>query len=223
VAALTTVLHSCGHEASKWPHLYQQDLDFTTTYQLLGTCVNVSNFHIQDGLLCHLGHLYVLTSEHAKLIWESHYSRIEGHFGVEKIVFVLQKHFYWPKLRWDVSKYRISCTSCVISNPSIKNQGLYTPLYTPKKPWESISMDYMSGLSSTKKGNGCVFVAIDQFLNISILTACKKNITAADTTKLFFERVWVHFGIPHTIISDQDSRFLITFWLSLVTIGHQAQ
>jgi hypothetical protein len=47
---------------------------------------------------------------------------------------------------------------------------------------------------------------------MAILTTCKKNITAADTTKLFFERVWVHFGIPQTIIFNWDSRFLITFW-----------
>ena len=32
VASLTTVLHSCEHEASKWPQLYQQDLNFATTY-----------------------------------------------------------------------------------------------------------------------------------------------------------------------------------------------
>jgi hypothetical protein len=86
VAALTTVLHSCGHEASEWPQLYQQDPDFATTYQLLGTGATVTDFHIQDELLCHLGHLCVPTSEHAKMIWEAHYSRVAGHFGVEKTV-----------------------------------------------------------------------------------------------------------------------------------------
>jgi hypothetical protein len=97
VAALTTVLYSCGLEASKWPQ-HQQDLDFATTYHLFGTCVIVTDFHIQDSLLCHLGHVFVPASEHANIIWESHYSQMAGHFGVEKIVVVLQKHFYWPKL-----------------------------------------------------------------------------------------------------------------------------
>jgi hypothetical protein len=215
VAALTTVLHSCGHEASEWPQLYQQDPDFATTYQLLGTGATVTDFHIQDRLLCHLGHLCVPTSERAKMIWESHYSRMAGHFGMEKTVVILQKHFYWPKLRQDVSKYIRSCTACAISKPTIKKQGLYTPLPTPEKPWESISMDYMSGLPSTKQGNDCVFVVIDRFSKMAILTACKKNITVEDTAKLFFERVWVHFGIPQTIISDRDNRFLNTFWSSL--------
>jgi hypothetical protein len=60
----------------------------------------------------------------------------------------------------------------------------------------------MYGLSSTKQGNDCVFVFVDRFLNMAILTAYKKNVTVTDTAKIFFERVWVHFGIPQTIIFD---------------------
>jgi hypothetical protein len=44
---------------------------------------------------------------------------------------------------------------------TIKKQGIYTPLPTPDNPWESISIDYMSGVPSTKKGNDCVFVVVD--------------------------------------------------------------
>jgi hypothetical protein len=98
------------------------------------------------------------------------------------------------------------------ANHSIRKA--YTPLFLLSRSL-GISMDYMSSLSSTKQGNYCVFVVIDRFLKMAILTACKKNITTTNTTKIFFERVWVHFGIPQTIISDQENRFLNTFWLSL--------
>jgi hypothetical protein len=76
-------------------------------------------------------------------------------------------------------------------------------------------MDYMSGLSSTKQGNDCVFVVIDQFSKMAILIACKKNVILADIYKLFFEIVWFHFWIPQTIIFNQENRFLKTFWSSL--------
>jgi hypothetical protein len=69
---LTTVLHSCGHETSEWPQLYQQDPDFATAYHLLGKDAIVTAFHIKDGLICHLGHIFVSTSKRAKLIWEAH-------------------------------------------------------------------------------------------------------------------------------------------------------
>ena len=42
---------------------------------------------------------------------------------------------------------------------------------------------------------------------MTIMEACKKNITTQDTAKLFFERVWVHFGIPQSIISDKANSF----------------
>jgi hypothetical protein len=212
---LTTVLDSYNHETSRWPHLYEIDPDFSTTYQMLGENSVVANFHLQDGLLCHLGHLCVPSSEWAKLIWEYYYSRVAGHFGIEKRVAVMQKHFYWLKLRQDVDKYIRSCTTCAIAKTTTKKQVLYTPLPTPDKPWESISMDYMSGLSSTERGNDCDFVVFDHFSKMVILAACKKNITTEATAKLFFECVWVHFWIPKTIILDRERGFLNTFWSSL--------
>ena len=146
-----------------------------------------------------------------KLIWEVHYRWVAGHSRFEKTVVMLQKHFYCPKLRQEVNKYIRSFTTCAIAKPTTKKQGLYTPLPTPDKPWESISMDYMSSLPSTKRGNDCVFVVVDCFSKMAILVACKKSIIAEATAKLFFEQVWVHFGIPQTIVSDRDSRFLSTF------------
>jgi hypothetical protein len=94
VTTLTTLLDSCNHETSRWAKLYETTPDFTITYQMLGTNSFVTNFHLQDGLLCRMGHLCVPSREREKMIWESHYSRVEGHFDIKNIVEVLQKHFY---------------------------------------------------------------------------------------------------------------------------------
>jgi hypothetical protein len=102
----------------------------------------------------------------------------------------------------------------LLLNRPLRN-GHVTPLPTYDRPWESISMDYMSGLPSTKRGNDCVFVVIDHFSKMAILVAYKKSIKAEATANIFFERVWVHFGIPQTIVLDQDSRFINTFCSSL--------
>ena len=64
VVALTIVLDSCGHETFGWPQIYETDPDFTTTtYQMLGANEVVDNFHLQNGLLCHLGYMCVQSSE----------------------------------------------------------------------------------------------------------------------------------------------------------------
>jgi len=153
VMVLITVLNSCGQETLGWPHLYKSDPEFGSTYQTLLEGKQVPNFHLQDALLCHLGHICVPSSECAKMIWEAYYSWVTGHFGVEKTISILQKYFYWPKLRQDVGKYIRSCTAYGNAKPTIKKQGMYTPLHNPSQPWESVSMDYMSGLPSTKHGN----------------------------------------------------------------------
>jgi hypothetical protein len=91
VTTLTIVLNSYGHETFGWSQLYASDPDFATTYQAMSTGTLVSNFHLQDRLLCHFGHPFVPSSDHAKLIWEAHYSWMAGQFGVDKMVVVLKK------------------------------------------------------------------------------------------------------------------------------------
>jgi hypothetical protein len=87
---------------------------------MLGANVVVDNFHLQDGLLCRLGHICVPSSEREKMIWESHYSWVAGHFDIKMTVVMLQKHFYSPKLRHEVNKYIMSCTDCAIAKPNTK-------------------------------------------------------------------------------------------------------
>lgn len=79
------------------------------------------DFRFYNTLLCYMGHLYVPLSEHAKLIWEVHYSWVARHFGLEKTVEVLQKYFYWPKLQQHVGKYIKYCNSYAIPKSTIKN------------------------------------------------------------------------------------------------------
>jgi hypothetical protein len=158
---LTTVLKSYGHETSGWSQLYNNDSDFATSYQTLSARKSVPDFHLQDGLLCHLSHLCVPSSESAKMTWEAHYSWAARHFGVEKIVAVLQNHFYWMKLRQDVLSTSDPALPTLLPIPPSRNRG-YTPLFLLRIGLGSPSaMDYMFGLPSTKHGNECVFVVVD--------------------------------------------------------------
>ena len=48
-----------------------------------------------------------------------------------------------------------------------------------------------------------------------LFIACTKTTTAAQTTELYFQHVWTYFGLPNSIISDKDSRFISTFWKTI--------
>ena len=115
----------------------------------------------------------------------------------------------------DIILYIKSCVSCAIAKPSNYKLGLYLPLPIPDKPWHPVSMDFMYGLPSSNRGNDFIYVVVDGFSKMAIMVACKKMILVEETTKLFFEHVWVHFGLPKSIISNRDNRILSKFWSSL--------
>ena len=114
-----------------------------------------------------------------------------------------------------VSNYVKGCVMCATSKPSNNKLGLYTPLPVPSHPWESVSMDFVGGLPMSRKGHDYLCVGVDRFSKMCILMPCKKHIIAEMTAHLFFQNVWVHFGLPTSIIFDRDSCFLWKFWSCL--------
>ena len=104
---------------------------------------------------------------------------------------------------------------CAKSKPNNRKLGLYTPLPIPSHPWGSVSMDFVGGLPKSRKGHDYVYVVVDRFNKMCILIPCSKQITVEQTAKLFFEHIWVHFGLPMSIVSDRDIRFVGKFWSSL--------
>jgi hypothetical protein len=76
-------------------------------------------------------------------------------------------------------------------------------------------MDFVGGLPILKGGHDYLYVVVDRFNKMCILMPCKKQITTEKTVNLFFQYVWVHFGLPTSIISNRDTRFLGDFWTIL--------
>jgi hypothetical protein len=160
------------------------------------------DYHVHDNLLYHLGKLCILRDERENVIKEAHTSLICGHFKVGKTIVQLQIYYYWPRMNEIVSKYVKECVLCATSKPSKRKLGLYTPLLVPSQPWESVSMDFVGGLSMSKTGHDYLYVVVDRFSNMCILIHCRKQVTAEQTTQLIFANVWVHFWLPTSIVSD---------------------
>ena len=78
--------------------------------------MEASDFHLQDQLLCHVSHICVPNQEMKKVLWEAHYRWVAGHFGIDKITAILQKYFYWPKMKHGIILYIESRLSCAIKN-----------------------------------------------------------------------------------------------------------
>ena len=124
--------------------------------------------------------------------------------------------YYWPRLSKDIVKWVGSCDPC-LRNKAVRQKplGKLNPLQVPERRWESVSMDFVTDLLVTPRGNDSIWVVVDRLSKLTHLEPCKKTITAEGTAKMFERAVFRHHGIPTSIVSDRDVRFVSDFWRSI--------
>ena len=138
--------------------MYKNDPKFSEPYNHCKDGKGWEKYHIHEGFLFRANKLCVPNSSvRLLLMQESHGGGLTGHFGQKKTYELLGDHFYWPKMRRDVTRFVERCITCHKAKSKLNPYGLYTPLPTPNIPWEDISMNFILGLPRTQRGKDSIF------------------------------------------------------------------
>jgi predicted aspartyl protease len=171
------------------------------------------HLRIEDGLLLYQGRLFVPEDDQlrTKLLYEIHATLPAAHPGRNKTRVIAARQFYWPRMNSDIDIFVAACQSCRrASTPRDKTPGLLKPLPIPERPWQHISMDFMS-FNKDRHGYDNVFVVVDRLGKRPFSLPCYKTAKAKDAAWLYYEHIYRIYGLPDTIVSDRGPQFISAF------------
>ena len=175
-------------------------------------------FWLENDLLYTKGRrLYVPKWENLrrKLVRECHDTKWAGHQGQRRTLALIESSYYWPQMRDEVESYVKTCLVC--QQDKIENKtpsGLLEPLPPSERPWESVSLDFISALPKSE-GFGSILVVVDRFSKYATFIPAPTDCTAEEAARLFFKNVVKYWELPKSIISDRDPRFTGRLWTEL--------
>eukprot|EP00253_Pinus_taeda_P014506 PITA_14506 len=132
------------------------------------------------------------------------------------MVTALRKDYFWPRMKKQVIEYLARCLECQHIKAEHQHlAGLLQPLPIPEWKWETISIDFITGLPQTRKNNDSIMVVVDKLSKAAHFIPVHSTYKAVQIAHLFMQNVFRLHGLPKVIISDRDVKFTSTFWRTL--------
>ena len=97
--------------------------------------------------------------------------------------------------------------------------GALRPSHVPSRPFETVSLDLITGLPpSGKEQYTAILVIVDKLIKFALFIPTFNTLTQEGFAKLFVEKVVHLYGMPRRIIADRDKRWATGFWKSVVVL-----
>jgi hypothetical protein len=114
---------------------YVHDADFKDVLLHCKDGKTCNKFIFNDEFVFRANKICILASSiRLLLLQEAHGGGLMGHFGIKMTEDILAAHFFWPKMRRDVVRFVVRCTTCQKTKSRLNSHGLYMPLPAPSVP-----------------------------------------------------------------------------------------
>ena len=152
---------------------------------------------------------------------EIHNSKFSVHLGGEKMYQDLKHIFWWWGMKSDIAEFVSKCLTCQkVKSEHKRPGGLLQPLEISVWTWDDISMDFIVGLPLTIASNDTLWVIVDRLTKLARFIPMNCKWEMEQLAQAYIKYVGRFYGVPRTIVSDRDTRYLSQFWKSLqVALG----
>jgi transposase InsO family protein len=169
----------------------------------------------KNGLVHIHGLIYVPGNLQNDVIRLHHDEPTQGHLGIEKTIEKITRNYYIPSLHRRVKRYIQQCDSCQRNKPSRHAPyGEMKISETPTRPWEWITMDFITKLP-VSEGNDMIMVVVDRLTKYAYMIPTTETINARAMANLLLRYIFANHGTPDKITSDRDKLFTSNMWQSL--------
>lgn len=186
-----------------------------------GKAERIGLHHTDDGLWFKNGVLVIpdYGTLRRRILQEVHNPVDVGHPGVQKTMTRISRMCWWRGIRAQVIEFIKHCDECQKNKPTnLKRAGLIVPIPPPTYCFQRVSLDLMTDLPRTARGNDSIVVFVCMFSKMVIFCPIIKNITGEGLARVFISEVYGKHGLPEGLVSDRDPRFTGNFWQSFFKI-----
>ena len=96
-------------------------------------------------------------------------------------------------------------------SPAGKLQSLEVPMW----PWDDIVMDFVVGMPRSPRRRNTIWVVVDRLGKVAHFIPIRSTSTAGDLAPIYMQEIVRLHGVPRTIVSDRDAKFVSKLWDSL--------
>ena len=101
------------------------------------------------------------------------------------------------------------CNQCQrMKNRAEMPVGKLRPNQVPERPWQHISVDFITKLP-VSKSHDSILIVCDRFLKMSHFVATTEKTTAEGLARLFRDNVWKLHGLLESMILDRGLQFTV--------------
>ena len=97
-----------------------------------------------------------------KIMEEAYSSAYAMHPGSTKMYNTMREHYWWKGMKKEIADFVSRCLTCQqVKAEHQKPAGKIQPLLIPVWKWDKITMDFVTGLSRTKRQHDAIWVIVD--------------------------------------------------------------